>query len=932
MYIDQLDILKATDGGLDIILYYYPQAKLTLESSRKEFKIRNEKTASARLKQLKDGNWIVTDFGGDNVSRNGVQICQFEEDIDFREAVVLLGGRYGVGGITKEANKAGFDKLQAKPDQKEGHYDFDVKKELEPHELKELGPRVTKEICERYHVFALNSFTQIKNRHALISSSNENYPIYLFDHQEWQKIYQPRNPEKQYRFRYVGTKPKDWINGLDQVRKAYEKHISNIQDDPDYDREKNPEPKLPEVILCSGDRDALNVASMGYAVIWLNSETASLSGGDYKEIMKYTEVLYNLPDIDKTGVRQAIKLGLKFLDIRTIWLPPKLRTYKDARGNPRKDLRDFVEIWPKNESFRKLVKVAIPMKFWDEEVTDKGIKYYFNNVYAYHFLWANGFQVLEDLNSKDGYALIRIENNQVREIKPKQVRGFMDKFLEQRYYPIQLRNMILKTAQMTETSLMNLPEADIDFTDFDKESQYLFFSNRTWKVSAKEIIEYRPVDVDRSVWEKEVVPHKVKKLETPIKITYNPESKEFDIDILDYSSMFMRFLINTSRVHWQQELEVRLEEKDAKFTEKYRKQNRWRLDGSLLSEREIWEQKQHLINKIFAVGYLLHRYKNPARPWCVFAMDNKMDELGKSNGRSGKSLLFRALRFFMNSETLSGKNKKLTDNNHIYDRVTEHTDFILIDDADQYMDFGFFFDAITGDLIVNPKNNKSYEIPFAKAPKFCITSNFTLRNIDPSTEGRILYTVFSDFYHYKTANDSEYQETLTVNDDFGKNLFDDYTEEEWNADINFFAECIRFFLQVKSPIKIQPPMDMVTLRNLRTEMGEGFKDWADLYFSAADGLADHVDTLVSKDKAFEDFKIKTGSYKWTKNRFTRSLKAWCKFTHYVWALDPEQFKNAQKRIQRREDGVVVDMIYVQTKELSAADYIDADLKEEDKPF
>ena len=143
------------------------------------------------------------------------------------------------------------------------------------------------------------------------------------------------------------------------------------------------------------------------------------------------------------------------------------------------------------------------------------------------------------------------------------------------------------------------------------------------------------------------------------------------------------------------------------------------------------------------------------------------------------------------------------------------------------------------------------------------------------------------------------------------------------------AECIRFFLQVQSPIKINPPMDMVTLRNLRTEMGEGFKDWADVYFSPDN---DHVDKLVNKDKAFDNFKTKTGSHRWTKNRFTRSLRAWCRYTHFVWALDPDQFKNAQGRIQRREDGELVEMIYVQTKDLNPVEIADNEMNENDKPF
>jgi len=52
MYIDQNEILIATRGGLDIILYYYPQAEKCLSTSKKKFKIRNEKTASATIKQF----------------------------------------------------------------------------------------------------------------------------------------------------------------------------------------------------------------------------------------------------------------------------------------------------------------------------------------------------------------------------------------------------------------------------------------------------------------------------------------------------------------------------------------------------------------------------------------------------------------------------------------------------------------------------------------------------------------------------------------------------------------------------------------------------------------------------------------------------------------------------------------------------------------
>jgi len=57
------DIYSATRNGLDIILYYYPQAKDCVDT-KKPFCLRNEKTPSCYVKEF--GNtWKVTDFGDD---------------------------------------------------------------------------------------------------------------------------------------------------------------------------------------------------------------------------------------------------------------------------------------------------------------------------------------------------------------------------------------------------------------------------------------------------------------------------------------------------------------------------------------------------------------------------------------------------------------------------------------------------------------------------------------------------------------------------------------------------------------------------------------------------------------------------------------------------------------------------------------------------
>ena len=99
----------------------------------------------------------------------------------------------------------------------------------------------------------------------------------------------------------------------------------------------------------------------------------------------------------------------------------------------------------------------------------------------------------------------------------------------------------------------------------------------------------------------------------------------------------------------------------------------------------------------------------------------------------------------MKQVKLSGRNPKLMDNPHVFDQVDKSTDFILVDDCAQYLSMGMFYDIITGSLTVNPKNNRSFTIPFSKAPKMGFTTNYVPTDFDASTMARLLPMVFSDY-------------------------------------------------------------------------------------------------------------------------------------------------------------------------------------------
>jgi len=317
----------------------------------------------------------------------------------------------------------------------------------------------------------------------------------------------------------------------------------------------------------------------------------------------------------------------------------------------------------------------------------------------------------------------------------------------------------------------------------------------------------------------------------------------------------------------------------------------------------------HLINKIYALGYMLHRYKDPSRPWGVFAMDNKISEEGESHGGTGKSIWASAPKFFMKYVDLNGRDRKLTDNPHIFEKVNIHIDYILVDDTDQYLNFGFFYKPITGDLEVNPKGIKQYSIPFEESPKFVFTSNFALRDNTPSAQRRVLYSVFSDYYHYNSSG--EYRQHRSPEDDFGKGLFRDFTNDEWNVFINFMAQCVKFYLS--HPVKVDPPMKNVELRNLKTQMTDAFLLWADVYFLEGDALGKLIEKEVVKNEAFEDYQKTTNSTKVASNTFTKRLKAWCKYQGFIY--NPEDKCNAgnglkKNRIIRSIDGKAIEYCYI----------------------
>ncbi len=926
-FIKAQDIYEATEGGLQIIHRYIPDS-VGAESKKKLFRFDAFDTKPSCSLYEHGGIWWVKNHGESDAAMNAIEVVMKLGNCEFKVARDQIALDFGLTAEAGDAPKiraeyrkieapAGTDPTFNEVDFKEftiGEmkaifsnqvwsrlcFDKDKKQNTDEH-----GLLSATRICSYYNFRSLAAYRfagrdKADNNKLVIHEfrSTDTYPIFCIEEHGFRKIYKPKERDGQYRFMYFGDKPATFLHGLAQhQRKVLE---TQIEVDKQYEslseeeqkKSRQEDYKLNEVILLSGGSDALNVAALGYNVVWKNSETDHLQESDYKLLAGLSETLYQLPDLDATGVATAHKLAMEHLDLRTIWLPEWLSARVDWRGNACKDVRDYLRYARKKE-FDGLVVNAYPLKFWEEsarldkkggQLFKKGrplLKFTPHPVLVMNFLYRNGFARLHAPDQPET-TYIHVSGNIVRRVETKDVRQFIRQFLEGRHLDWDLRTAFARTTDLSDGMMEQLPERQLDFADFCPNSQWMFFQNVVWEIRSGSIVEHKPERAGRYVWEHEVIPHQVKLADPAFSAERSGEN--YQLTLHSTEGTFLRYLILASRVYWRKELEDELDKTSEALRDAYRAAHRFDLSGSLLSELERAEQSQHLLNKLCAFGYLLHRYKDPANAYCVWSTDYTIRNMDESHGGTGKSLAANALVNLMQTETLDGRNPRLTQNPHVFENVTEHTDQLLLDDAQKYIEFEFFFSLITSFMKVNPKGKKGFTIPQESAPKLHITSNFPPLKADSSTQRRIWFMAYSDYFHYNPGG--EYRQERRPIDEFGKRFFkEDFGENEWNLFLNLMARCVQAWLKLG---KVNPPLDQMMANAYRNKVGSEFSAWADVYFND-----EMLNSYVQRTKAFETYK-RDVSGQITPQKWHDKLEYWCRYRGYV--LNPTGIKGW------REDG------------------------------
>ena len=182
-----------------------------------------------------------------------------------------------------------------------------------------------------------------------------------------------------------------------------------------------------------------------------------------------------------------------------------------------------------------------------------------------------------------------------------------------------------------------------------------------------------------------------------------------------------------------------------------------------------------------ALGYLMHRHKNPSQVKAVVLTDESLTD---ENGGTGKGLLFQALGQMRFCQSADMKTRER--NRFFFSTVKRGCSVFHMDDVQKDFDFNYLFNALAGDMEVEGKGENRTVIPFAEAPKIYMSTNFAFRDMQKDSHKRRMA-----IYELHRKFNARHQ----PKDEFKRNFFYDWDRAEWNRFYNFMLQCSLTYMQ-----------------------------------------------------------------------------------------------------------------------------------------
>lgn len=272
------------------------------------------------------------------------------------------------------------------------------------------------------------------------------------------------------------------------------------------------------------------------------------------------------------------------------------------------------------------------------------------------------------------------------------------------------------------------------------------------------------------------------------------------------------------------------------------------------------------------IGYLLHRYNDPAKSQAVILYDEELTNNNTPKGGTGKGLIAKAISYTNRGfVTIDGKGIKLG-SQFLFQQIKEDTRVVFIDDVTKSFDFDRLNSALTEGINVEKKFKETYHIPKDEMPKFLIASNVIL-DFEGTTRKRRQFIIQLSNHYSQKLNIGIEQPILEEH----KVMFfsDEWNSFEWNGFYSFQIKCIEFYL--KNGLG-EPPLLNLHVNFLIQKIGERL-----FYFFKEKGFKKNTNYEVgAMYNEYQNEYIKDEEF--TQRRFSDNLSQYLKYSNYQYSF------------------------------------------------
>lgn len=256
------------------------------------------------------------------------------------------------------------------------------------------------------------------------------------------------------------------------------------------------------------------------------------------------------------------------------------------------------------------------------------------------------------------------------------------------------------------------------------------------------------------------------------------------------------------------------------------------------------------------IGYLLCTYKNRSNNKAVILNDEIITQ--NPEGGTGKGLFIQGISKIRKTHIIDGKthNDKAVFQNQ---SVSIDDKILVFDDIPKNFNFENQFSLITEGITIRHLYKDPIKLPVQDSPKIVLSTNYAVRGEGNSHDRRRHEIEISQYYG----------EHLTPAQDFGRQLFDEWDEDEYHKFDNFMVHCLISYLKMGL---VKQNAKNIKLRKFIAETSMDFYDWITKEVELS------VNERLGKKEYFENFINSYPDYhKWLRqNTFSKWLDKYAK--------------------------------------------------------